>query len=156
GYSHYLVAMGRFDAALKEIERAQDLDPLAAYITFWSGQVFYHARRYDDALRQDQRGVEMYPDNPWFYDGMADVYEQRKIFAEAFAARQQARSLEEDPNVTALGEAYSRGGYTGYLVKKIQILEQAHNCGVHEYALLNDAAHAMTCLERLFDERDPG
>jgi len=158
GYSHYLVAMERLDAALKEIEHAQDLDPLAAYITFWSGQVLYHARRYDDALRADQRGLEMYPDNPWFYDAMADVYEQKKMFAEAFAARQRARSLEGDPSVTALGEAYKRSGYRGYLLKQAQILEQTQNPGfpAHQYALLEDEARAMTALEWSYNERNPG
>src|SRR5262249_21898835 len=160
GYSHYLVAMGRLDAALKEIERAQDLDPLAAYVTLWFGQVFYHARRYDDALRQAQRGLEMYPDNPSFYDAMADVYEQKKMLAEAFAARQQARSLEEDPSVTARGEAYKRSGYRGYLLKAAQILEQRHQAHdpflAHVYALLEDEARAMTALEWCYKERTPG
>jgi TolB-like protein/DNA-binding winged helix-turn-helix (wHTH) protein len=156
-YSGYLVAMGRLDEAMKEIERARDLDPFSPDITWWLGQALYHARRYDEALRQDRRGLEMHPDNILFYDAIADVYEQKKMFAEALAARQQALSLNKDPSVTALGEAYKRSGYRGYLLKKIQILEQAHNiCGAHEYALLNDEPHAMTCLERGYRERYPG
>jgi len=42
------------------------------------GQVLYHARRFDDALRQNRRGLEMHPDNAEFYWAMADVYEQKK------------------------------------------------------------------------------
>src|SRR5262249_16337413 len=113
-YSGFLLAMGRLDEAMKEIERARDLDPFSAVITLWLGQVLYHARRYDDALRQDRLGLEMHPDNANFYDAMADVYEQKKMFAEAFAARQQELSLKNDPSVTALGEAYKRSGYRGY------------------------------------------
>src|ERR1700692_1963109 len=119
-YSWYLLAMGRLDEAMKEIERARDLDPFSVPITWWLGQALYHARRYDDALRQDRRGLEMHPDNALFYFAMADVYEQKKMFAEAFAARQQALSLENDPNVTASGEAYKRSGYRGYLLKGAQ------------------------------------
>jgi hypothetical protein len=87
---------------------------------------------------------------------MADVYEQKKMFAEAFAARQQALSLENDPSVTALGEAYKRSGYRGYLWKEAQILEQTHNPGypAHQYALLNDEARAMTALEWSYNERE--
>jgi len=148
-YSFYLVAMGRLDEAMKEIERAQDLDPFSPSITFWLGQVLYHARRYDDALRQNRRGAEMFPENAEFYWAIADVYEQKKMFADAFAARQQALSLGKDPNVPALGEAYKRSGYRGYLLKAAQILELADDpaSAAHCYALLTDEARAVTALE---------
>jgi tetratricopeptide (TPR) repeat protein len=121
------LAMGRLDEAMKESERAEDLDPLSWNHTWWLGQLLYHARRYDDALRQNRRGLEMHPDRASLYDAMADVYEQKKMFAEAFAARQQALTLAKDPNVTALGDAYKRSGYRGYLLKQAQVLEQASN-----------------------------
>jgi TolB-like protein/Tfp pilus assembly protein PilF len=152
-YSEYLLAMGRLDEAMKESERAQDLDPLSWRNTGWLGQVLYHARRYDDALRQNRRGLEMHPDRA-FYGAMADVYEQKKMFAEAFAARQQALRLFKDPNVTAFGEAYKRSGYRGYLLKQAQVAEQRSYLGVaaHNYALLNDEARAMTALEAGYNE----
>jgi TolB-like protein/DNA-binding winged helix-turn-helix (wHTH) protein/Tfp pilus assembly protein PilF len=150
-YSNYLLAMGRIDEAMKEIERARDLDPFSSGVNFWLGQVLYHARRYDDALRQNQLGLEMQPDNSEFYDAAADVYEQKKMFAEAFAARQQALSLVKNPNVIALGDAYKHSGYRGYLLKEaqIQILEHVENPAytAHLYALLDDEARAMTALE---------
>jgi TolB-like protein/DNA-binding winged helix-turn-helix (wHTH) protein/Flp pilus assembly protein TadD len=153
-YSFYLVAMGRLDEAMKEIERAQVLDPLSPSITFWLGQVLYHARRYDDALRQNRRGSEMFPENAEFYWAIADVYEQKKMFAEAFAARQQALSLGKDPNVTALGEAYKRSGYRGYLLKAAQILELADDPAdaAHCYALLTDETRAVTALEEGYNK----
>jgi TolB-like protein/Tfp pilus assembly protein PilF len=167
-YSNYLVAMGRLDEAMKEIEHARDLDPFSAPSTWWLGQVLYHARRYDDALRENRRGLEMRPDsaryNAMLYAAMADVYEQKKMFAEAFAARQQALSLNKDPNVTALGEAYKHSGYRGYLLKQAQFLDQApilddsHDpaYAAHVYALLDDEARAMTALEAGYSEREPG
>jgi TolB-like protein/DNA-binding winged helix-turn-helix (wHTH) protein/Tfp pilus assembly protein PilF len=167
-YSNYLVAMGRLDEAMKEIEHARDLDPFSAPGTWWLGQVLYHARRYDDALRENRRGLEMRPDsaryNAMLYAAMADVYEQKKMFAEAFAARHQALSLNKDPNVTELGEAYKHSGYRGYLLKQAQFLDQApilddsHNppYAAHLYALLDDEARAMTALEAGYSEREPG
>lgn len=150
-------ALARLDEATNEIERAQDLDPFSAFITSWLGQVLYHARRYDDALRQNRRGLEMHPDDGAFYSAMADVYEQKRLFAEAFAARQQSLILGKDPNVTALGEAYKRSGYRGYLSKEAEILG-ADDPGIaaHAYALLNDEARAMTALERAYNERYTG
>jgi tetratricopeptide (TPR) repeat protein len=156
-YSFYLLSMGRLDEAMKEIEHAQDLDPFSAPIIDWLGQVLYHERRYDDALRQNRRGLEMHPDQGHFYWEIADIYEQKRMFAEAFAARQQALSLSKDPNVTALGEAYKRSGYGGYLLKQTETLG-AHNpaYAAHLYALLGDEARAVTALEVAYNKHNDG
>jgi Tfp pilus assembly protein PilF len=159
-YSGYLLAMERLDEALKESERARDLDPFSATVNWWVGQVLYHACRYDDVLRQNRRGLEMYPDNAAFYEAIADVYEQKKSFAEAFAAGTQALKLMKDPTAATLDEAYQRLGYSGYLRRKIVIPEQTPQLQIdatdlaHQYALLDDEAHAMTWLERAYDERN--
>jgi tetratricopeptide (TPR) repeat protein len=158
-YSVYLVMTERPDEAVNESERARDLDPFDFWANQWLGQTLYHARRYDDALRQIRRTLEMFPDRGNFYDDIADVYEQKKMFADAFAAHQQALSLNKDPSVTSLGEAYKRAGYRGYLLKKIQVLEQGHPQGglaftglAHLYAMLDDEPHAMSYLERAYEE----
>ena len=100
----------------------------------------------------------MYPDNDLFYDAVADVYEQKELFAEAFAARAQALKLRKDPTSATLAEAYKRFGYSGYMRRLVAIQEQAPQpdagCLVHQYALLDDEAHAMTWLERAYDERN--
>ena len=59
---------------------------------------------------EDQRALEMHPDVGGFYWDMADIYEQKKMFAEAFAARQQALSLNKDPEVTAFARSMKRTG----------------------------------------------
>ena len=156
-YSHYLVAMGRLDEATREIERARDLDPYSDSTTEWLGQVLYHARRYDDALRENRRGLEMHPDSSAFYWNIADVYEQKKMLAEAFAARQQALSLDKDPRVTALADAYKHSGYKGYLLKQAEF-EQGHNpaYAAHIYALLNDEPRAIAAAEAAYNQHNEG
>jgi tetratricopeptide (TPR) repeat protein len=102
----------------------------------------------------------MYPDNATFYDAMADVYEQKKLFAEAFAARAQVLKLRKDPTAGTLEEAYKRLGYRGFLRRKVAIMEQTPQLQIdatevaHQYALLDDEAHAMTWLERAYDQRN--
>ena len=172
-YANYLAAVGRFDEALKEMERGRDLDPFSIASNFGPGEILYFARRYDDALHQNQRGLEMFPDCFDCYNEIADIYEAQRMFAEAFAARQQALSMQKDPTVGALAEAYKRGGYRGWLLKKIEILEQAPPQTIqlqqqeshldmnkafgiaYFYALLNDEAHAMPYLERAYEGRNP-
>jgi TolB-like protein/DNA-binding winged helix-turn-helix (wHTH) protein/Tfp pilus assembly protein PilF len=158
-YSYYLMAMGRLDEAVNGFEHARNLDPYAFHINWSLGTALYFARRYDEALRQYQRCLEMFPDRRAdLYDSIANVYEQKKMFAEAFAAHQQALSIKKDPTATVLDQAYQRSGYSGYVRKKIEILEKApppQGDLLHWYALANDDAHVMTFLERLYEERFP-
>lgn len=157
-YGYYLVITDRLDEAVKETERARDLDPFDYAVNEWLGQALYHARRYDEALRQIQRTLEMFPDHEdrltW---EIADVYEQKKMFAGAFAARQRSLSLDKDPDVSALDEAYKRAGYRGWLLKAVQLREQrpsgpaAFGKSAHLYAMLDDEPHAMSYLERAYD-----
>jgi hypothetical protein len=101
----------------------------------------------------------MFPDQRAdVYDTIGDIYEARKMLAEAFAARLQALNIKNDPTASMLDQAYKRSGYSGYVRKKIQILEQGPQPEyelIHLYALVNDEAHAMTYLELGYNERFP-
>lgn len=158
-YSYYLMAMGRLDEAVNGFERARELDPYAYHVNWSLGTALYFARRYDDALRQYRRTLEMFPDRRAdLYDTIANVYEARKMFAEAFAAHREALSLRNDPNGPLLERAYKHFGYSGYVRRQIEILEQApqpERTLSRWYALVNDEAHALAYLERDYDERFP-
>jgi serine/threonine protein kinase len=162
-YSYCLVSMARLDEAVNESERARDLDPFDYFVNEWLGQALYHARRYDDALRQMRRTFEMFPNrgNRLYWE-IGEVYEQKRVFPEAFAARQQALGYDKDPNATALGEAYKRAGYRGWLLKAAQLEEQrqltaGYNYAqlTHMYAMLDDEPHAMSYLERAYEAHRP-
>jgi TolB-like protein/DNA-binding winged helix-turn-helix (wHTH) protein/tetratricopeptide (TPR) repeat protein len=162
-YSHYLVPMGRLDEAISQLERARELDPFSIPINNFLGETLYYARRYDDSLRQFHESLEIHPDLFDVHDQIADVYEQKSMLAEAFAERQQALTLKGDARLAAsLEQAYKRSGYTGYLQKRIQFLEQTSTSGplpdlylAHLYAVLNDQTHALHYLERAYNERNP-
>lgn len=161
-YSVDLLVMGRFDAAVKEAGRAQDLDPFSIPINKWMVQVFYHTRRYDEALREARRVSEMHPDYDQGYRDLGDLYEQIKMYPQAFAAYEHGLRLLKDKNADALARAYQRSGYKGYLLKNIQILQQTPHFDMYtgpilarEYAQLDDETHAMFYLERAYDEHYP-
>jgi TolB-like protein/DNA-binding winged helix-turn-helix (wHTH) protein/Tfp pilus assembly protein PilF len=161
-YSHYLVAMGRLDEALNELERARELDPFSPPINNFLGTTLYYARRYDDAIRQFRRSLEMHPESAEIHDQLADIYEQKNMFADAFAERQQALIGNGDAKLAAaLGQAYERSGYKGYLLQRIASLEHASNSDplpdlylAHLYAVLNDQPSTLRYLERACVERN--
>jgi TolB-like protein/DNA-binding winged helix-turn-helix (wHTH) protein/Tfp pilus assembly protein PilF len=162
-HSHYLVAMGKLDEAIKELERARDLDPFSMPINSFLGQTLYYARRYDDAIRQYNRTLEMHPEVVGFHDSIADIYEQKKMFREAFAERQQAVCLNGDARLAAsLEQVYQHSGYKGYVGAIIQSQERASKPGsvpnmylAHLSAILGDKTHALHYLENAYDERNP-
>lgn len=162
-YSHYLVAMGRFDEAISEIESARDLDPFSTPINSFLGQTLYYARRYDAALRQYARSLEMNLELDESHERIADIYEQQGRPADAFAERQQALRLQGNTILAAsLDRIYQHSGYKGYLLARIQSLERPSKLAstsnlylAHLYAILGDQPHALHYLERAHDERDP-
>ena len=162
-YSHYLVAMGRLDQAVNELERARDLDPFSAPINGFLGMTLYFARRYDDATRQFRRGLEMHPEMTEWHDEIANICEQQNRLAAAFAERQQTVRLNGDSQLAAsLEQVYQHSGYKGYLAALIQSHERASQPGsvdnmhfAHLYAILGDQVHALRYLESAYDERNP-
>ena len=63
-YAECLMFQGRFDEALKESDRAEELDPLSLIIGADRGAIFYYSRQYDRAIQQFLRVREMEPGFP--------------------------------------------------------------------------------------------
>jgi tetratricopeptide (TPR) repeat protein len=103
--------MGRFDEAIAEMKRAQDLDPLSLVINTDLGGAYVFARQYDKAIQQLQKTIEL--DRSYYFAhwilGMA--HEMRGSSEEAIAAYQKARQLNDDPQVLGtLGHVFAASG----------------------------------------------
>jgi tetratricopeptide (TPR) repeat protein len=81
----FLAATGRFDEALAEMKRATELDPLSPIISTDLGVTLYLARRYDQAIQQLARTLELHPDYPEAQLWLARSYEQKKQCSEAIS-----------------------------------------------------------------------
>ncbi|HEY7307221.1 MAG TPA: winged helix-turn-helix domain-containing protein [Bryobacteraceae bacterium] len=111
-YSEYLSPMGRFDEAITEMQRAQELEPLSLITSTAMGLVFYRARQNNRAIEQWRKTLEIDP-NFWvthFYLGLAYVQERR--YEAAISEFHKAKTLSgDDSNVIALlGYAYGVAG----------------------------------------------
>jgi eukaryotic-like serine/threonine-protein kinase len=108
-YGEYLAALGRHTEAIGEFQRAQELDPLSLIINATLGRHgFYFARRYDLAIEQCRKTLELDP-NFWVaHYFLAWVYTAKGRLAEAVAAFEIARRLE--PNLETLaGLGFAHG-----------------------------------------------
>ncbi len=61
-YAEFLAAQGRFDEAVAEIRKAQQLDPLAVPVNRAVGWILYFARRYNESVEELGKTLAMNPD----------------------------------------------------------------------------------------------
>jgi tetratricopeptide (TPR) repeat protein len=66
-YAEYLMTMGKHEEAMVRMKSGQELDPLSLIINVAVGWNFYHARRYEEAIEQLRRTVELEPNYPVTY-----------------------------------------------------------------------------------------
>ncbi len=112
-YALFLLRMGRLDESRAEVERALQLDPGSLIISKTAGDPDYFERRYDRAMKQYRKTLDM---DPNFYIARLFLgygYEQKGQLTEAVAEFQRARQSDDDPAVLgALGHAYAMLGRT--------------------------------------------
>jgi len=84
-FADYLKAMGRFDEALREIGKAQELDPLSLPISAGLGHVLYLSRQYDKAIEQYRKAVELDPGFMQTHVWFGRPYLEKGMYAEALA-----------------------------------------------------------------------
>src|SRR5262249_57396855 len=58
-YSNFLDDTGRLEEAITEAKRAQEADPLSLVASAVAGQALYSAGRYEQAIEQVRKGIEM-------------------------------------------------------------------------------------------------
>ena len=162
-YADYLLATGRPDEAVKEIELAQDQDPLSLVICAESAWNSYMAREYERSVAQSLRTLEMEPAfHPANYTlGLA--YEQQSRHEEAVAAF--ARALEGSGGnpaaLAALGHVFA---LMGRREEARQTLARLTEMSKHAYISpfwpaivclgLNERDASLEWLEKAYAERD--
>src|SRR5215472_8159687 len=130
-YALDLSKMGKLDEAVTETLRAHNLDPVSRLSNEVSGWIFYLARRYDDAIEQEQKALEMDPNlaPARFYLGLA--YEQKLKYPEAIQEFERAFALSGNPEfLGALGHAY---GVSGQRAEAKKILQKLNEQSRHVY-----------------------
>jgi eukaryotic-like serine/threonine-protein kinase len=160
-YSRYLSTVGRIDDALREIRRAQELDPLSQIAKANVGVIYYFARQYDLAMKSLNDVLKEDPKFDTGYWGLGLIYEQKGMPAEAAAQMEKAAALSPDPNTMAsLAHAYGLSGQKEKAQKILGQLEaqaKTENISGYQFALiyvgLGEKEKALAALERAFQER---
>jgi len=157
-----LGAMGDIAGEVAQMERAAALDPLSLIINTNLGRALIHARRFDDAIAQLHKTMEMAPGFSYAHRVFGLALELQGKPADAIAEYEKAISLGEDvPAPAMLGHLY---GTIGRKDEATKILRQLEAASEHRYVDpfwiaivyvgLNDREHALAELERGYAGRN--
>jgi TolB-like protein/DNA-binding winged helix-turn-helix (wHTH) protein/Tfp pilus assembly protein PilF len=165
-YAWHLSLLGRFDEAIVEMRKAENLDPLSLIINADLAELLGLAHSYDESIRQSRKTIEMDPNFALAHNQLAQAYLQKHMYAEAVAELQKAVKLSGDsPTCLAnLARAYVASGKRSEAVKLLDVLKKRSSTGYSNaseiamiYASLGDTDQAMNWLEKGFEERfNPG
>jgi tetratricopeptide (TPR) repeat protein len=153
--------MGRFDEAIAEAKRAEELEPLSFISNSHLGWILFLAGRNDEAIAHCKRLLEVDPN--FFpalrYLGLA--YEQKGMHKEAIAEFAKGVKLSASPlMISLLGHAYAVSGNKAEARRILAELDQQKQRYVSPYTVatiyagLGDRDQAFKWLEKAFEERD--
>ena len=174
-YASYLVQMGKFDRAKEEIEQAQQLDPLSPIISSNAGLYSYFEHRYDDAIVQYQKTLEIDPTFWVAHHYLGLAYAKKGLSEQAIDELRNSLhspgpgplkegAVEDEPEIAAsLGYAYGLAGKRAEaeaILNRLRALaQQRYVSGLYfaiVYTGLGDKNRAIEYLNKAFVDRHPG
>ena len=164
-YSLYLMAMGRPEDSVEQINKARELDPLSISINFSLGWRFYMARQYDRAIEQLRNTLEMDPSYELPHLVLGLSYAQKGNFGLAIPELRKAVELSHGtPLMTsALANAYARSGNKAEAERLLaDLITESKRQYVSPYYFavvyvgLGKPEEAIDWLEKAFADRSNG
>ena len=160
-YAMFLVANRRFQAAVDEILRARQLDPVSGLIAADAAWVFYLKRDYDQFMEHAKAAVELAP-NFWLgHLQLGLAYEKKGDFARALQELEEARRMDDNSAILEmLAGTYAAAGQPDEarrITKEMVERSQKRYVCAYEvattYAGLKDRESAFLWLRKSLDQR---
>lgn len=163
-YGICLAHRGQMEAGAEEIKQAQRLDPLTPSTSLSLVLNYYAARRYDEAIAQCRKILEIKSDFYMAHSMFGLVYEQQGKLAEAIAEFKEARRIDPEQPFTLgyLGHGYALAGQRDEAQKMLAEMKQMAAKGTYVnpvpvafiYVGLGEKDNAFAQLEKAYQERD--
>ncbi len=125
-YAEHLMWLGRFDEALRESERASQLDPLSLIIAADNGAILYFSRQYDRAIERFHNVLQKDPNFGRAGGLIIFAYVEKGMFSQALAGAETSHRLYgEGPWYwSMLAYSYGRAGQLERAQRQMEKLEK--------------------------------
>jgi serine/threonine-protein kinase len=165
-YAWYCVVRRRFDEAVREIKRAQALDPLMPLFYIFSVGIHGAAGYPDKAIEDFHKAIEMDPNSHLAYFHVGVAYCRKGLMDDAFQAFQKCRGLEGESGFSswadaALGIIYLAKGEKEKADRIVEdLLEKRKNTYISPVMVglmlgaLGDTDRAFEFFDIAYEERD--
>jgi serine/threonine protein kinase/tetratricopeptide (TPR) repeat protein len=160
-YAEYEMTMGCHEEAMAKMKNSLELDPLSLIINVAAGWAFYNARRYNEAIDQLRRTVELDPNYPVTYWILGLLLRKTGCQELAIAEGEKGVKLSGGSPLmrAALAHTYGAAGRTK---EALQILGELTSLGKQKYVApyffagihigLGEHDRALDYLEKAYDE----
>jgi TolB-like protein/DNA-binding winged helix-turn-helix (wHTH) protein/Flp pilus assembly protein TadD len=165
-YAWHLALLRRYDEAIAEMKKAENLDPLSLVINADLAELLVLAHSYDESILQSRKTIEMDPNFGLAHNHLAQAYLKKQMNDEAVAELQKAVQLSGgSPTCIAnLARAYVASGKKSDAEKLLSDLKKrsspSHSFASEIaviYVALGDKDQAITWLKKGYEERfNPG
>jgi TolB-like protein len=156
--------LGRFEEAIRAIQRAQELDPLSLRIASMVGWTYYFARSFERARDHLQLVVEQAPDSAMSRLWLGQVWQQLGAWQPAITALQEAAAmLGSNLCLGFLASAFAGAGFTERARALVAEMRQMDEMTRHfpayalaeAHAALGDRDWAFAYLRKACAQREP-
>ena len=149
-YARFLVAMGRFDAAITEATAATESDPGSAAVAQDAALVYLFAGRYGEAIDRWKRVIDLDPANAAAYAFLANALAETGKVQEAVAAAESATRLVP-PGTSMLVDAWLTAAYvrTGRPAEGVKLLTLWESLATRRYVDAGMMTPFYICLGKM-------
>ncbi|MGB2626192.1 MAG: tetratricopeptide repeat protein [Candidatus Acidiferrum sp.] len=165
-FAWHLCLLGRYEDAIVEMKKAENLDPLSLVINTDLAEILVLARKYDEAILQSRKALEMDPNFALAHNHLGQAYIQKHLYPEAIAELKKAVELSHgNPTCIAnLARVNAAAGNKSEALMLLNDLKKRSSPGFSHgteiaiiYASLGNLDQAMTWLGKAYAERfNPG
>ena len=158
----FLQLMGRFEEAIAEVRRAQELDPVSPRMLIGAAHTYRDAHRYDESIEQCRQALELDPNYGDAHHVLGLTYIVKGMAKEAATEFEKGDRLGDlhGPDIDAL--VYAAAGRRGEARKLLaRVMEDAKRGEMTPFAVaqfyvgLGDKQAALDWLEKAYDQHDP-
>jgi len=159
-YAEHLMWRGRFEEALRESERARELDPLSLIIAADNGAILYFSRQYDRAIEKLRSVLAIDPNLSRAHLIIA-AYTEKGLYDQALVEEERWRPVIPAPvHWATLAYVYGHAGRTAETRRALQEMVQSSprdsvqaRVFAWAYAGAKDKEETLAWLEKALAER---